>query len=54
MKHMLMRLIIGLVWLAAAIISAVTRNVSMVIFYGMMGGAFLYSAYSIWRKREGK
>jgi len=54
MRHMLMRLVIGLVWLAAAIVSAVTLNFSMVIFFGVMGVAFLFSAYSIWKKDEGK
>ena len=54
MRHMLMRLIIGLVWLVSAVISAVTMNFSTGIFFGIMGVAFLYSAYSLWRKNEGQ
>lgn len=54
MRHMIIRLTVGLVWLVAAIISAVTFNFPMGIFSGVMGVAFLYSAYSIWRKSAGK
>jgi len=54
MRHMVMRGIIGLVWLVAAVVSAISLNFPMVFFFGVMGVAFLGSAYSIWRKREGK
>ena len=54
MRHMLMRLVIGLVWIVAAVISAVKLNFSMAICSGIMGSFFLYSAYDLWRKREGK
>lgn len=52
MRHMLMRLVIGLVWLVAAVGSAVALNYSMAIFFGIMGVAFLYNAYNIWKKLE--
>ena len=54
MRHMFIRLAIGLVWMAAAVISVIKLNFSMVIFSGFMGIFFLYSAYDLWRKREGK
>ena len=54
MRHMLMRLVIGLVWIVAAVISIVKLNFSMAICSGIVGIFFLYNAYSIWRKREGK
>ena len=54
MRHMLLRMVIGLVWLVAAVISAVALNFPMVIFFGIMGVAFGYSAYDICRKSAGK
>lgn len=53
MRHMLMRLVMGLVWLVAAVINVFSMNFPMVFFFGVMGVAFLCSAYSIWRKSEG-
>lgn len=55
MRHVYIRGILGLIWLAAATISAVSGNFEMSGFSVMLGGIFLYSAYSTWKKeKDGK
>lgn len=47
MRHVYIRGILGLIWLAAAIVSG-----SML--YVILGAVFLYSAYATWKKgKEG-
>ena len=50
MRHFYIRLVIGIVWLIAAIVSGVTANIPLVLLYAMLGIVFLYSAYSTWKK----
>lgn len=50
MRHVYIRGIMGLIWLAAAIISGVSGNLQMSGLYIIMGGVFLYSAYTTWKK----
>lgn len=52
MRHFYFRLILGIVWVVAAFMSAVTGNIPFVVFYGVLGIAFLYSACSIWKKEK--
>ncbi len=54
MRHFYFRLIFGIVWLAAAVISAVKSNLSFAALYVVLGIVFLWSAYSIRKKEEGK
>lgn len=55
MRHVYIRGILALVWLAVAIVSAVSGNPEMTVLYVIMGGVFLYSAYSTWkREKNGK
>ena len=51
MRHFYFRLIFGIVWLAAAVVSTVRSNISFAALYAVLGIVFLWSAYSI-RKKE--
>ncbi len=50
MRHVLIRGIMGLIWLAAAIISGVSGNLEMSSLYVILGGVFLYSSCTTWKK----
>lgn len=50
MRHVYIRGIMGLIWLAAAIVSGMSGNPSMAVLYVILGGVFLYSAYETWKK----
>lgn len=52
MRHVYMRGIFAIIWLAAAMVCGVPGNPEMAIFYVAMGGVFLYSAYSAWKKEK--
>ena len=54
MRHIYIRGILGLVWLAAAAASVFSGKFEMVALYMIVGGAFLYSAYSGWKKEKGE
>ncbi|MDO5156523.1 MAG: hypothetical protein Q4D51_11215 [Eubacteriales bacterium] len=50
MRHVYMRGILGLIWLVAAIACAVMGNYSMIAIFALLGGVYLYSAYSNFKK----
>ena len=50
MRHVYIRGLIGIIWLAAAIVSGISSNFEMTVLYIILGGAFLYSAYATWKK----
>lgn len=52
MRHMYIRGIIAVIWLAAAIVSVYLGNLEMAAFYVVLGIIFLLSAYSIWKKEK--
>lgn len=52
MRHMYIRGIIAVIWLAAAIVSVYLGNLEMAAFYIILGIIFLLSAYSIWKKEK--
>lgn len=52
MRHFYFRLILGIVWLIAAVVSAINANISFVALYVVLGIVFLWSAYSIWKKEK--
>lgn len=52
MRHVFIRGIMGLIWLAAAIVSGMSGNFEMSILYVILGGVFLYSAYTTWKKEK--
>lgn len=54
MRHFYFRLIFGIVWLVAAIVSVAGANISFAILYVVLGIVFLWSAYSIWKKEKDK
>jgi hypothetical protein len=54
MRHFYFRLILGIVWLAAALVSAVKANLSVAALYASLGIVFLWSVYSIWKKEKDK
>lgn len=52
MRHIYIRGILALVWLAAAIISGSFDNMEMAVMYIIICCVFLYSAYSAWKKNK--
>ncbi len=54
MRHFYFRLIFGIVWLAAAVVSAVKSNISFAALYVVLGIVFLWYAYSIRKKEKDK
>lgn len=52
MRHVYIRSILALIWLMAAIVSGVSGNFAMAALYTVMGGVFVYSAYSTWKKEK--
>lgn len=52
MRHFYFRLILGIVFVACMIFSFVTMNIPFAILYLVLGGAFLFSAYSLWKKTK--
>lgn len=52
MRHVYFRGILGLVWLAAAIISGVSGRIEMAGLYVILCGVFLYSAFITWKKEK--
>ena len=55
MRHIYIRGSLGLIWLVAAIACGISGNFPMMVLYLSLAGAFLYSAYTIWKKeKDGK
>lgn len=54
MRHVYIRGILSLIWLAAAIVSGISGNFEMAALYVILGGVFLYSAYATWKKEKKK
>ena len=52
MRHVMIRGILALVWLAAAVFSGVSGKLEWAGLYVLLGVAFGYSAYASWRKKE--
>lgn len=50
MRHFYFRLILGIVFICCMIYSFITMNIPFALLYIFLGGVFLYSAYSIWKK----
>ncbi len=50
MRHVYIRGILSLIWLAAAVISSVSGNFEMAGLYVILCGVFLYSTYATWKK----
>ncbi len=52
MRHFYIRGIMGLVWLAAVIVSGLSGSFEIAVLYGILSGVFLYSAYITWKKEK--
>ena len=52
MRHVYVRGILALIWLAAAVVSGMSGNMEMAALYVLMGGAFGCSAYASWKKEK--
>lgn len=52
MRHFYFRLVFGIIWLLAAIFSAISANFPFMALYIILGIVFLYSAYTIWKKER--
>lgn len=50
MRHFYFRLILGIVWLIAAVVSGVNANIPFAALYVVLGIVFMWSAFSIWKK----
>lgn len=54
MRHVVIRGLLGLLWLVAALVSGQSENFEMAAFYVLLGGVFLYSAFTTWKKERDK
>lgn len=54
MRHVVIRGFLGLLWLVAALVSGQSENFEMAVFYVLLGGVFLYSAFTTWKKERDK
>lgn len=52
MRHVYIRGLLSLIWLAAAIVSGISGNFEIAVLYVILAGAFLYSAYATWKKKD--
>lgn len=52
MRHVYFRGIIGLVWLAAAIVSGMSGHFAMAVFQVALGVVFLCASYTLWQKER--
>lgn len=52
MRHFYFRLVIGIIWLIAAIVSAISFNILFVALYAVLSFVFLHSAHSIWKEEK--
>ena len=54
MRHIVIRLAVGIVWLFAAVVCCVQNNYPFAGLYAVFGIAFLLSAYTGWKKEKDK
>ncbi len=55
MRHIYIRGVIGLIWLAAAIVCGVSANFPMMGLYLVLAAIFLYFTYAGWKNdKDGK
>ena len=52
MRHFIIRLICGVIWIVVAAIMAVRENLFYAAVYAVLGVAFLASAWSQWKKNN--
>lgn len=54
MRHIVIRLAVGIIWLVAAAVSCVQGNYLFAGLYAVLGIAFLLSAYTGWKREKNK
>ncbi len=54
MRHIVIRLAVGIIWLVAAAVSCVQGNCLFAGWYAVLGIAFLLSVYMGWKKEKDK
>lgn len=54
MRHIMIRLIVGIVWLIAAVVCCLQENYPFAELYAVLGIAFLFSSYTGWKKKKDK
>jgi len=52
MRHFYFRLILGVVFASCTVYSFIMVNIPFALLYVVLGGVFLYSAYTIWKKNR--
>lgn len=52
MRHYYFRLVLGIVFLICMVYSFLTANLPFAFLYLVLGGVFLFSAYSLWKKNK--
>ena len=52
MRHVYIRGILALIWLAAAVVSGLSGNLEWAGLYVLMGAAFGYSAWASWKREK--
>ena len=52
MRHFYFRLILGVIFVICAVCSFITVNIPFALMYVVLGGRFLYSAYTIQKKGD--
>ena len=52
MRHVVIRGILALIWLAAAVVSSLSDNLEWAGLYVQMGAAFGYSAWVSWKRAK--
>ena len=52
MRHVYIRGILALIWLAAAVVSGLSGSLEWAGLYVLMGAAFGYSAWASWKKNH--
>jgi len=52
MRHVYIRIVISLIWLAAVLVSGISGNLENAALYALPGAVILYSAYAAWKKEK--
>lgn len=52
MRHFVFRIIMGIIWIVAAVVNVLMMNIAFAALYLLVGIAFLYSAYHIWKNMK--
>ncbi len=50
MRHIWIRGIAGILWLAAAVVNALSGLAGATLLYAALSAVFLHSAYSLWKQ----